>query len=281
MGQYDKWKSILVSSFDQFMSTLGAYLPSLIGAIMLLIAGVIAAWVCRWMILRLGQGLDQMSRKYSFGVQHLHLHLRWPVSRIIAGIVYWLIILFFITAAAESLGLPGLAEWLGKLIVYLPSLFIALLIVWFGFVLGTVVRDKVSIAATANELQHAEELGTTARIVVVTLTIVIGLSQIGIHISLIEELVVVITAAVVVALALAFGLGAGPAMMNIIAIGSLKQRYNIGDRIKVDSVEGVILSFTRTSVIIALEQGEAMVPAKVFQDKASFLYNTDLPANDA
>lgn len=279
MGQYDKWKSILVSSFDQFMSTLGAYLPSLIGAIMLLIAGVITAWVCRWMILRLAQGLDQMSRKYSFGIQHLHV--RWPVSRIIAGIVYWLIILFFMTASAESLGLPGLAEWLGKLIVYLPSLFIALLIVWFGFVLGAVVRDKVSNAATATELQHAEELGAAARIVVVTLTIVIGLSQIGIHISLIEELVVVIAAAVVIALALAFGLGAGPAMMNIIAIGNLKQRYKIGDRIKVDAVEGVILSFTRTSVIIALEHGEAMVPAKIFQDKASFLFSTESAANDA
>ena len=150
MDQYDKWKSVLVSSFDQFMSTLGSYLPSLIGAIMLLLVGVITAWVCRWMILRLGQGLDQMSRKFSFA--SAHLHLRWPVSRIVSGIVYWLIILFFITAAAESLGLPGLAEWLGKLIVYLPSLFIALLIVWFGFVLGAVVRDKVSNTASANEL---------------------------------------------------------------------------------------------------------------------------------
>lgn len=279
MGQYDKWKSILITSFDQFMSTLGAYLPSLIGAFVLLVAGVIAAWVCRWMILRLGHGLDQISRKYSLGIQNLHL--RWPVSRIIAGIVYWLIILFFITAAAESLGLPGLAEWLGKLIIYLPSLLIALLIVWFGFILGTAVRDKVSRAAIANELQHAEELGATARIVVVTLTIVIGLSQIGIHISLIEELLVVIAAAVVIALALAFGLGAGPAMMNVIAIGSLKQRYNIGDRIKIDNVEGVILSFTKTAVIIDLENGEAMVPAKAFQDKASFLYHTEPQENDA
>jgi hypothetical protein len=144
-----------------------------------------------------------------------------------------------------------------------------------------VVRDKVSNTASANELQHAEELGTAARIVVVTLTIVIGLSQIGVHINLIEELVVVIAAAVVIALALAFGLGAGPAMMNIIAIGSLKQRYKIGDRIKIDTVEGVISSFTRTSVILELENGEAMVPAKVFQDKASFLYGNQPSANDA
>lgn len=278
MGQYDKWKSILVSSFDQFMSTLGAYLPSLIGAFMLLLVGVISAWLCRWTILRLGQGLDQMSRRFSFGMQHLHL--RWPVSRIVAGIVYWLVILFFITAAAESLGLPGLAEWLGKLIVYLPSLLIAMLIVWFGFVLGAVVRDKVSNAATVNELQHAAELGSAARIVVVTLTIVIGLSQIGIHINLIEELVVVIAAAVVIALALAFGLGAGPAMTNIIAVGSLKQRYKPGDRIRIDDVEGVILSFTRTSVIVGLDEGEAMVPAKVFQDSASFLYSSST-GNDA
>ena len=260
------------------MSTLGSYLPSLIGAAVLLITGLITAWLSRWMILRLGHGLDQMSRKIS-GIQNLHL--RWPVSRIIAGILYWLIILFFITAAAESLGLPGLAEWLGELIVYLPSLLIAMLIVWFGFILGAVVRDKVSSAATAGELQHAEELGATARIVVVTLTIVIGLSQIGIHISLIEELLVVIAAAIVIALALAFGLGAGPAMMNIIAVGSLKQRYNVGDRIRIDAIDGVILSYTKTSVIIETEDGEAMIPAKNFQDKASFLFKGEAAEDDA
>jgi len=107
------------------------------------------------------------------------------------------------------------------------------------------------------------------------LTVVIGLGQIGIHIQLVEYLLVVIFAAVAIALALAFGLGAGPTLSNIIAIGNLKQRYHPGEQIKIDLIEGRIVSFTKTSVIVDTGAELATVPARLFQEKASFQHNVD------
>lgn len=273
MDQYDRWRELLASSFDQFMSTLGAYLPSLFGAMVLLIAGILAASLCRWLILRLGQGMDQVAQRLSFGTQYLKL--RWPVSRITATIVYWLIILFFITAVAESLGLPGLAEWLGQLIIYLPSILIALLIAWFGVNLGNVAREKLVAFARSNNLLHAEELAAATRIVIIVLAIILGLDQVGVQIKLLEQVFIVIAAAVLFALALSFGLGAGPAMMNIIAISSLKLRYQPGNVISIDDIEGEIQEFTRTAIILRTESGLMTVPAKLFQEKASLQLNPE------
>lgn len=279
MDNISHWREILAASFEQFLSTLGAYLPSLIGAGALMLSGIIVALLSRWFILRLGQGMDRVAHKFAFNISAVHF--RWSVTKILAGIAYWLILLFFVTATAESLGLPGIAEWLGQIIVYLPSVLIALLIVWFGFMLGAIVRDRIIAIAIANELAHAEQLGAISRIAVIALTIVIGLSQIGIHIQLVEHLLVVILAAVVVALALAFALGAGPAMSNIIAIGNLKQRYHVGDHIKIELIEGNILSFTKTAVIIDTGAEQAMVPARLFQEKTSFLCDLDDDHSDA
>ncbi len=269
MDLIEKWKGLLASSFEQFLNTLGSYMPSIIGAIALLITGFVVAWLCRWLILRLANSLDIFAQRYS--VNNSVVQFKWSLTRLLANIVYFLVLLFFVTATAESLGLPGIAEWLGHVIVYLPSLVIAMFIVWFGFLLGTFVRDKVSSLANTSNITHADELGAIARISVIALTIVIGLSQIGIHIQLIEQLLVVITTAIVIALGLAFGLGASPTMANIVSIGNLKQRYNIGDRIKIDSTEGEIISFSKTAVIIDTGPEQASIPARLFQEKASFL----------
>lgn len=279
MDQLEKWKALLTSSFEQFLNTLGSYLPSIIGAIALLITGFVVAWLCRWLILRLAKSLDIVAQRYS--VNNSALQIKWSLSRLLANIIYFLVLLFFVTATAESLGLPGIAEWLGHVIVYLPSLVIALLIVWLGFLLGTFVKDKVSSLARDSNIAHADELGVIARICVISLTIIIGLSQIGIHIQLIEHLFVVFTTAVVIALGLAFGLGASPTMANIVSIGNLKQRYNVSDRVKIDSIEGEIISFSKTAVIIDTGSEQASIPARLFQEKASFLIMQKSDDNDA
>ena len=269
MDQYDQWREILASSFNEFMSTLGAYLPSLFGAMVLLLTGILTASLSRWLILRLGHGLDQLAQRMSFGSHYLHL--RWPVSRITAAIVYWLIILFFITAVAESLGLPGLADWIGELIVYLPSILVAVFIFWLGVILGRVVKEKIRSFATDSKLLHAEAIAISVQGIIIMLAVVLGLDQMGVEISLLEDLFVVTAAAVFFAMALSFGIGAGPSMMNIIAISSLKQRYHHGNRIHIDGIEGDIQDFTRTSVILSTANGLVTVPAKIFQEKASIL----------
>lgn len=274
MNDYREWQKLLEGSFREFVTTLGEFLPSLVGAAVLILAGLIIAWLSKWIILRVGTGIDRLANRAGIGFIG---RMRWPLSKILAGLMYWLIILFFATAAAESLGLPGLAEWLKKLFAYLPSVLAALFIIFAGFVLGGMVRDRIVNAALAANIMHAELLGAMMRAVVIILTSVIGLSQMGIDIRLIEYLLVIFAATTLAAFALAFGLGAGPTVSNIIASRNVRRHYRIGQRVRVGDVEGHILELSPSFVILDTEQGRTLIPAKVFGEEVSVLLDSEVP----
>ena len=270
---YDNWKELLTNSFDQFVSTFLAYLPNLFSALVLLIVGLIIATLIRSFILRLSQWLERFAQK--IGISSYYFRVRWPITRIIATLMYWFVILFFVTAAAKSLGLPGIAEWLNKLIDYSPSILFAALIIWTGFVLGDFTREKLTVRLGGSHNKQAGQLGSAARILVITLTIIIGAGQLGIDIDLIAQILVLLISAVLLSLALAFGFGAGTTVANIIALRNLSRHYQAGQRISIGDLEGEISELSKTTVILDTGSGQAMIPAKLFQEKACILLDEE------
>lgn len=271
--QYDDWKDLLTNSFDQFISTFMAYLPNLFTALVLLVAGLLVAALIRSLIIRLGKWLEQFAQRT--GISSYYFRVRWPITRIIATIIYWLVIIFFVTAAAKSLGLPGIAEWLNKLIDYSPSILVAALIIWAGFVLGDFTREKLAARLGDSRIQQAEQLGNAARILVITLTIIIGLGQLGIDIDLIANILVLLISAVLLSLALAFGFGAGTTVANIIALRNLSRHYHTGQRVRIGDVEGEISELSKTTVILDTDSGQAIIPAKLFQEETCVLLDEE------
>ena len=61
-------------------------------------------------------------------------------SRLIARLVYWIILLVFVLGAAESLGLHGVVNTLEGLVAYLPSVLAAALIVLIGGLIARCCR---------------------------------------------------------------------------------------------------------------------------------------------
>lgn len=273
MDAYSEWTGLLQNSFADFIRTLGAYLPTLIGAALLLIVGWLLAWILRSTILRLGSGLDRLAQRA--GLESSRLRLRWPVSRITAGVVFWLVILFFVTAAAESLGLPGLADWLGRIMAYLPLLLAGVVIVAGGYLLSTLAGEAVTATATSAGVQHPTLLGMAVRVVVLTLAVLLGISQLGLDISLLVSIVNISVAALLGGAALAFGLGARSAVSNIIASHYLRRAYRIGQRIRIGGLEGEILDITATAVVLETAEGRALVPAAQFNESTSQLLSGD------
>ena len=277
MNEYRDLKQLIESTFTEVVNTVGAYLPSLARAITLMIAGLVIAWLLKWTILRVGKGLDTLATRVGIGVT---ARLRWPLSKILAGVAYWLVLLFFAAAAAEALGLPGLADWLGKLIAYLPSVFVALLIILAGFVLGGAVRDKIVSGATSSRTAQARILGGALRAVVIVLTIVIGMGQMGLDIRLVEYLLTILAAATLAGFALAFGLGASPSVSNIIASRNVRRHYRVGQRVRVGEFEGTILELSAAFVMLDTDHGRTLVPAKVFEERISELLDVEVPDDD-
>jgi hypothetical protein len=273
MAAQDNWREILNNNFEQLTAAVGAYLPTLLTAALLIIAGVALAWISRWIILRLGQGADKLGQK--LGLSRHYLNLRWPPSRVLAGIFYWLIILFFFTSAARTLGLPGINELVRRLVSRLPDILIAIVIIWAGFVLGAAVRERIAVALKNAEIQHHAAYGNAVRVTIITLAAVVSLRQIGVNVQLIENALIVGLSAIALAAALAVGLGAGAVVTNIFVINQVKRIYAKGQRVKIDGIEGQIVEFIKSAVILDTADGRAMIPARTFQERASILLDED------
>lgn len=266
-------QQLLIDSFNELVQTVSNYLPNLASAVTLLVIGLLLAWLTKWLLIRLSAALDRLV--HAVGIRSVPILRDWPFGVILAWLAFWLIILFFVTAAVDSLGLPGLANWLDRVINNLPVFFVAALCVVAGVILGNYVRHRIQARANSSGMRQAEVLGTTLKAIIVTFAVITGLSQLGLDVSLFEQVLVIITAAVVASIALAFGLGAGPSLSNVISGRYVRKTYEVGQRIQINNIEGEILELLPTGVVLDTEIGRTFIPARLFDENASVLLDNE------
>lgn len=269
MENFVEIKQLLFDSLVQFIHNAGAYLPNIINAVLLIFAGLFVAWAVKWLIQRLGAGIDKIIR--AIGFASLQARLRWPLADILGWLSYWSIILIFLRAALASLKLPSLAELLGKLITSIPMLLIAAIVIFGGVVISNTIRDKIILSARSIGLQQAELLGSLIKFLIIILAVIVGLTQIGIDVRLFEHILTILFAAIVGAVGLAFGLGAGPTVSNIISARYVKKNYRVGQSIRINNIEGKILELLPTGVVLETEVGRSFIPARIFDGETSVL----------
>jgi Conserved TM helix len=122
-------------------------------------------------------------------------------------VVYWLVIILFVTTGASALGLSELAVFLQQLANYLPRIIVAILVVIFGTLLARFVNRLVFAWLYSIKFSHALTVSTSAEYGIQILAIFVALEQLGIGMQLIYSLFVIVFGAFFLALAIAFGLG--------------------------------------------------------------------------
>ena len=269
MEYFNQIKQLLIDSFNELIQTVSNYLPNLVSALTLLVIGLVLAWVTKWVLIRLGAGLDRIV--HTIGIKSVPVLRDWPFGIIFGWLAFWLIILFFVTAAVDSLGLPGLADWLEKLINNLPLYLVAASCVVGGVILGNYVRHRIQSTARSSGMRQAEMLGSTLKVIIIIFSVITGLDQLGLDVSLFELILVILIAAVVLSIALAFGLGAGPSLSNVISGRYVRKTYAVGQRININNFEGEILELLPTGVVLDTDTGRTFVPARMFDENASVL----------
>jgi len=253
------------------MDRVSTHLPVVLTAAVLLLAGWGLGRLLRTWTRGLVTRLDHVApgRALHHGLRRIGVE-RSP-SDVVGSVVFWLVFLFFATAATETLGLPVLATWLTGITYYLPRVLVAFVIIAVGLFVGALVHDAVVAAAAAARLAYGPLLGRLAQVGVVMIAVVTSIDQIGVESRFLIATITIVVGAVIGAAALAFGLGARTAVSNIIGSHYLRQTYRLGQRIRIGVVEGTIVAMTTTAVILDTDGGRVLVPAKEFSEVASVL----------
>jgi small-conductance mechanosensitive channel len=258
-------------SFTELTGWLRAQQPRFVGAAALLAVGWLLAILTRILASRLTQALGRMvpGRILRRGLPPPTIARQ--VSDLVGLIVFWGVLLFFVAAAADTLGLPVLSTSLAGIGYYVPRLLGALLILVLGLVAGNLAREGVAAAASAAGTPFAAAVGQTVRAAILTAAGLIAVAELGVDITLLTAIISVTLLAVLGAFAVAFGLGARTVMSNIIGAHYLRQTFEVGHHVRVGAIEGTISGITATAVRVRVPEGEVVIPANHFSETTATL----------
>jgi hypothetical protein len=192
-------------SAERGFDTLFAWIPGLIGALVILSIGYVVAKIVGNLLARLlaRAGLDRtvLVGKSGEWVRKLTA----SPSHLIGKLAFWAIFLGAISLAATALGIDALTAFVASVYAYLPNVIAAVLI----FLVAGAVAAGVSTMATRfmGDTPTGRIVATTAPILVMTIATFMILDQLKIA----EDIVVITYAAllgsIALGAALAFGLG--------------------------------------------------------------------------
>lgn len=145
----------------------------------------------------------------------------------IGGLVEWFVIIIFLVASFDVLGLSQVNTFLQQVVLfYLPQVIVGALIILVAAVIAEAMQKVVSGAAAAAGIKSANFAGSVARWSIWIFGILTALLQLGVAAPFIQTLFTGIVVAVAIALGLSFGLGGQEAASRFIE----KIRSEIADR---------------------------------------------------
>ena len=201
--------ALVTGAWGAFATKITAFLPKLIGAIIIFVLGLIIARVVNFGVQKLLKLMRFDTATEKIGIQEFLKKggiVKAP-SEILGLLVYWFIMILIIIASLDALGLPIVSDLLNKIFLYIPNVVAAVIVLVLGFLLGNLLSGVVRTAASNTGLKHAEGLGKLSLYAIVFFSGAIALIQLGIGKEIVVYAFGIVFGAAALALALAFGLG--------------------------------------------------------------------------
>ena len=226
---------------DQLVTTVGNLLPALLGAVLILLIG--------WAVSRLVQSVVRRAL-HRFGLDRTAAHLKLTESLrranveaepsdIVARVLFWILMLTFLLAAVETLGLRAVTTTIDRLISYLPNVIAAALSSSSGWCWDDWRRDWWSQARRWRD-SCARRVGALARGGVLVMTSVIAIEQLGLKTDILVRVITVLVATLGLTMGLAFALGAKTVVTHILAGHYLRRNLAVGQSVEVGGRRGSV-----------------------------------------
>ncbi len=185
-----------------------AFLPSLIGATIILVVG----WGIAILLGRLANailerlGFDNLIYR---GKVHETLGKHgghYDPSRIVGAIVFWAVLITTFMLTADILGLTGISEVLAGVVAFLPFVAIAIIALVVTVALAQIAYEAI-IALIGDRVDGAGAIASAAKWGIIAFGIFVALSQLQIAPVIVNGLFLAFVGAIALAFAISFGWG--------------------------------------------------------------------------
>ncbi len=255
------WSSYISESFHSFWLKVVDAFPSILGAIVILIIGWLAAKLVRYLIQK---SLTKIAKSKTIA-NYINDDNQTVFSRtiqIIAQFVYWVIILLFLVIASESLGWNVVSQEIGVLFRYIPLLFSGVIILIIGWYIARLIKNILAGSMNSFGMSGGNQISTIAFYVIMVFVGVTALNQIGVNTAILNQNITLIIACVLLSFGIAFGIASKNLVENFLSGSYAKKHLKVGLWIKVNDIEGVIEAIDNTTVKIKGKESTYILPIK-------------------
>lgn len=205
----DIFQKLVIGPFERFLENALQFLPNFITAILVLIVGVFFGIILKTFFLRFFKaiGLDKLSERS--GVIELLRKggIRDSVSTLLSRIIGWITIVVFAVISMRSLEVSTVERIFERILLYLPNMFVATLLLLFGYLLSNFLGRAALIASVNAGMKISGLIGRFVKFTVLILSGTMALEQLGIGRETVVIAFTIIFGGIVLALAIAFGFG--------------------------------------------------------------------------
>ncbi|HWO42989.1 MAG TPA: hypothetical protein VNO43_14410 [Candidatus Eisenbacteria bacterium] len=199
----------VTGAWNAFTTKIGAFLPDLFAAVVIIVLGWVLCNVVKRIVVRLLKlcHFDVLAERAGITQMLQRGGIKQSASEIIGLLVFWFLFLIVIVATLETLNLSGATDTLNFIYLYIPKIVAALVMlilgVYFANFLETVTRTSCANAG----LEQAASIGRAVYIGTVIFVVAGILEILEIASEIVIWAFILVFGAVCLALALAFGLG--------------------------------------------------------------------------
>ncbi len=199
---------MLIEPIRASLYQVGEFLPRVLLAVVILVVGWLLAKAVRFASVRMLRainfnvvtekaGIDGFLKQGGGEADTIH---------VLGLLVYWLVLLAALMVAFNSMGLAYVTDLIGRIVLFVPKVMVAVLILAFGAYFARFVGSAVETYCKNVGIGDAELLGRFALYAIMTFVILMALDDLGLG-DIIQHTFLILVAAVGLALALAFGIG--------------------------------------------------------------------------
>ena len=200
--------NMLLESIMESLHQIGVFLPRLLLAIVILIAGWLIAKTVRFAIIRALRAINFNVVTEKAGIDHFLRQGGADIDtvRVLGSLSYWLVILAALMIASNSLDLAYVTDLIGRIVLFVPKVMVAVVILVFGVYFARFVGAALTTYLRNIGVGEAGLVGRLALYAIVVFVVMIALDQMGLG-DIIRQAFLIIVAGIALGLALAFGLG--------------------------------------------------------------------------
>ncbi|WP_273213798.1 mechanosensitive ion channel family protein [Runella zeae] len=269
MKELPNLTEVLISTLTKLINQFVDFVPRFIFAAFILLIGYLVAKGISIILKKVLEkiGFDRIGEKLNEISIVKQLQTEIKLSQIVSKVLYYFIMLGFITDATRTLGVGAITGLVEKLVNFVPQLIVAAIMLQIGVLVAETLKNAVVSICKSFNVPSAKLIGSIVFTFFSVITLISALGQAGINTELLESSFNLIIGGIILAFSVGYGFASRDVLANLLASFYNSSRFQLGQTIQIDEIKGRIVHIDNTSITLQTGDSQTVFPLQVIQSK--------------